>query len=65
MEGGGEYFIISRSFGIIIGAAIGVALFLARAISVAFYIIAFAEAFEPLFRLACTPGASRSRTSVS
>lgn len=49
VEGGGEYYIISRSFGIIVGAAIGVALFLARAVSVAFYIIAFAAAFAPVF----------------
>lgn len=48
VEGGGEYYIISRSFGINIGAAIGVALYLSQAISVAFYIIAFAEAFDPL-----------------
>ncbi len=48
VEGGGEYFIISRSFGINIGAAIGVALYLSQAISVAFYVIAFAEAFDPL-----------------
>jgi amino acid transporter len=47
VEGGGEYYIISRSFGIIIGSSIGVALYLARAVSVAFYIIAFAEAFGP------------------
>ena len=46
VEGGGEYFIISRSFGINIGAAIGIALFLSQAISVAFYVIAFAESFE-------------------
>jgi amino acid transporter len=50
VEGGGEYYIISRSFGIVIGAAIGVALFLSQAISVAFYVIAFAEAFDPIFR---------------
>jgi amino acid transporter len=49
VEGGGEYYIISRSFGIIIGSSIGVALYLARAVSVAFYIIAFAEAFGPAF----------------
>ena len=49
VEGGGEYFIISRSFGLNIGATIGIALFLSQAISVAFYIIAFTEAFEPLF----------------
>ena len=49
VEGGGEYFIISRSFGLNIGATIGLALFLSQAISVAFYIIAFTEAFEPVF----------------
>jgi len=49
VEGGGEYFIISRSFGLNIGATIGLALFLSQAISVAFYVIAFTEAFEPLF----------------
>ncbi len=51
VEGGGEYFIISRSFGLNIGATIGLALFLSQAISVAFYVIAFTEAFEPLFNL--------------
>lgn len=49
VEGGGEYFIISRSFGINIGASIGVALYLSQAISVAFYLIAFAEAFTPIY----------------
>ena len=49
VEGGGEYFIISRSFGLNIGATIGIALYLSQAISVAFYIIAFTEAFEPFF----------------
>ena len=48
VEGGGAYFMISRSFGLNIGAAIGIALFLAQAISVAFYVIAFAEAFHPV-----------------
>ena len=48
VEGGGEYFIISRSFGTTIGGAIGIALFLSQAISVAFYIIAFGEAFRIL-----------------
>jgi len=48
VEGGGEYFIISRSFGTAIGGAIGVSLYLSQAISVAFYMIAFAEAFRPL-----------------
>lgn len=48
VEGGGEYFIISRSFGKTIGGVIGVSLYLSQAISVAFYMIAFAEAFSPL-----------------
>jgi len=49
VEGGGEYFIISRSFGLNIGATIGVALYFSQAISVAFYVIAFTEAFSPFF----------------
>jgi amino acid transporter len=49
VEGGGEYFIISRSFGSRIGGAIGMTLYLSQAISVAFYMIAFSQAFTPLF----------------
>lgn len=49
VEGGGEYFIISRSFGLNIGATIGIGLYLSQAISVAFYVIAFTEAFQFLF----------------
>ncbi|MBU2494093.1 MAG: amino acid permease [Bacteroidetes bacterium] len=49
VEGGGEYFIISRSFGLNIGATIGIALFMSQAISVAFYVIAFTEAFDSFF----------------
>ena len=49
VQGGGEYFIISRSFGLNIGATIGFALFLSQAISVAFYVIAFTESFTFLF----------------
>lgn len=41
VEGGGAYYMISRSFGLNVGGAIGIALFLSQAISVAFYIIAF------------------------
>lgn len=46
--GGGAYYIISRSFGLNVGAAIGITLYLSQAISVAFYIIAFSEAFDPI-----------------
>ncbi len=49
VEGGGEYYIMSRSFGLVIGSSIGIALYFSQAISVAFYIIAFAEAFSALF----------------
>lgn len=48
VEGGGEYYIISRSFGLVIGSTIGMALYMSQAISVAFYIMAFTEAFRPL-----------------
>jgi amino acid transporter len=49
VEGGGEYFMISRSFGLNIGSTIGLALFLSQAISIAFYVIAFTESFGFLF----------------
>ena len=48
VEGGGEYYIISRSFGLVIGSTIGMALYMSQAISVAFYIMAFTEAFKPV-----------------
>ncbi len=50
VQGGGAYYIISRSFGLNIGGAIGFALYFSQAISVAFYIIAFAEAFDPVIK---------------
>lgn len=49
VQGGGEYFIISRSFGLNIGSTIGFTLFFSQAISIAFYVIAFTESFEFLF----------------
>lgn len=48
VEGGGEYYMISRSFGSLVGGTIGISLYLSQAISVAFYMIAFSEAFVPL-----------------
>lgn len=44
VRGGGAYFLISRSLGPEFGASIGLALFLAQALSVPFYVLAFAEA---------------------
>lgn len=49
VEGGGAYYIISRSFGLNIGGAIGIALYLSQAISIAFYVIAFAQSTAPIF----------------
>ncbi|MEA4974347.1 MAG: amino acid permease [Paludibacter sp.] len=49
VEGGGEYYIVSRSFGLNIGATIGLVLYMSQAVSVAFYVIAFTEAFSFLF----------------
>ena len=51
VAGGGAYYIVSRSFGTRIGGTIGIALYISQAISVAFYIVAFTEAFQPIFGL--------------
>ncbi len=44
VKGGGAYFLISRVLGPGFGTAIGIALFLAQALSVPFYILGFVEA---------------------
>ncbi len=45
---GGAYNIISRSLGAPVGAAIGIPLFLAQALSVTFYIVGFTESLRAL-----------------
>jgi len=45
---GGAYYMISRSFGIEAGAAIGLPLFFAQALGVSFYIAGFAESVHSL-----------------
>ena len=47
--GGGAYFLISRSLGLEVGGSIGVPLFFAQAVSVAFYTIGFAESLLAFF----------------
>ncbi|MCF3649070.1 hypothetical protein [Synoicihabitans lomoniglobus] len=49
VKGGGAYYLISRNLGLEIGGSVGLPLFLAQAVSVAFYIIGFAESLEFLF----------------
>jgi len=44
VRGGGEYFLISRTLGVEFGGAVGVVLYLAISVSIAFYAIGFAEA---------------------
>ena len=47
--GGGAYFIISRSLGLEAGAAIGLPLFFAQSLGIAFYVAGFAEALTANF----------------
>ena len=49
VKGGGAYFIISRSLGSEFGGSIGVALYLAQAVSVSLYVIGFTEALCSTF----------------
>lgn len=46
---GGAYYMISRSLGIEIGGAIGIPLYLAQALSIALYIVGFAESVHGAF----------------
>ena len=49
VKGGGDYYLISRTLGVEFGGAIGIVLFLAQSISIAFYSIGFGEAVSTLF----------------
>lgn len=46
VEGGGSYYIISRSLGLSIGGTLGIALFFGLSFSVSLYIIGFSESFN-------------------
>ena len=66
VEGGGEYFIISRSFGLNIGGTLGIMLYLSQTISIAFYVIAFTEAFGFFFEyISSTFGVDLPRQVIS
>jgi len=43
VKGGGDYYLISRTLGVEFGGALGLVLFLAQAVSIAFYAIGFGE----------------------
>ncbi|MCB2224856.1 MAG: amino acid permease [Actinobacteria bacterium] len=44
VRGGGDYYLISRTLGVEFGGAIGIVLYLAQSVSVAFYAVGFGEA---------------------
>ncbi len=48
VKGGGDYYLISRTLGVEFGGALGLVLFLAQSVSIAFYCIGFGEAVTAL-----------------
>jgi amino acid transporter len=48
VKGGGDYYLISRTLGISFGGALGIVLFLAQSVSIAFYCIGFGEALDSM-----------------
>jgi amino acid transporter len=55
VKGGGDYYLISRTLGYKFGGAIGVVLYLAQSVSVAFYCIGFAEALAQMLGTSFSP----------
>jgi len=51
VKGGGDYYLISRTLGLEFGGAIGIVLYLAQSVSIAFYCIGFAEVIAGLLPL--------------
>ena len=49
VKGGGDYYMISRTLGVEFGGAIGIVLFLAQSVSIAFYAVGFGEAVSSIF----------------
>ena len=49
VKGGGDYYLISRTLGVEFGGAIGIVLFLAQSVSIAFYCVGFGEAITYMF----------------
>lgn len=55
VKGGGDYYLISRTLGYKFGGAIGIVLYLAQSVSVAFYCIGFAEALTAMLSVSVQP----------
>jgi amino acid transporter len=51
---GGIYYVLSRSMGIPIGGSIGIAIFIGTALSIALYLVGFAESFNSYFGFGLT-----------
>ena len=51
VKGGGDYYLISRTLGLEFGGAIGIVLFLAQSVSIAFYCIGFGEALTGILSI--------------
>jgi amino acid transporter len=49
VKGGGDYYLISRTLGLEFGGSIGIVLYLAQSVSIAFYCIGFGEAVSDMF----------------
>ena len=62
---GGPYYIISRSFGLPIGGAIGLALFLGLSFSISLYIVGFSESMLGTIGIAPTANAIRVCGSIT
>jgi amino acid transporter len=50
VKGGGDYYLISRTLGVEFGGAIGIVLFLAQSVSIAFYCLGFGEALSSMLQ---------------
>jgi len=48
VKGGGDYYLISRTLGVEYGGALGLVLFIAQSVSIAFYCIGFGEALSAM-----------------
>lgn len=59
VKAGGVYYIISRSLGLSIGGALGIALYVGMSFSIALYIIGFCENFNEFIGIGVTPNTLR------